>query len=1005
MKKIVSIMIILLLCGAGVRGQDISPVAGIVVDADNNPIAGVCVRQQNNRSNYTFTDASGHFVLTVEKGQSVELSLNNGDKVVKMISNDDPIVFDIRAKAMDYGFGVRYNLLESTASISTVSGDELDKMKALNPENSLYGQLPGLAVMENGGSPWQGGNPSMFIRGRGTYQTSDILVLIDGIERPFSALSPEDIESVSVLKDAASLALFGQRGANGVLYVKTKRGRYNSGKEVKVNYQHGLTFPRNMPTMVNGTTYARAVNEACKNDGIAPVFSDYDIADINNGTYPYLLPNVNWFDEALRSNGSQDRLSVSFRGGSNVVAYYSVLELNNEQGIYRPVDFNDEYSTQLKRTVFNVSNKLDIHLTKTTDFSINMTGNIAQFVRPGGPMHGAIFGLLYQLPPTAMPVYAEDGSWGGNPLYITDNLSSNPVAQIANRGYVSNHSRRLAVDGMITQDLSLLLKGLSADVRIGYDNMAEYADRREVNDFIYTTYSWFRDPATHGIPEANVTANSSGKYSVMNIAGAFNGQWRHSFLEGKLNYFFQKGLHSIAAMAGYYQEKYVGSGQYSTIMHQSLIGQAHYSYDQRYVAELALSYSGSNYLTPGDYFCFYPAISGAWIISNESFMRDSKVDLLKLRASFGLSGNNQIAQNLFVQSFTQGGGYPFQLANTNSPGMIEGQMATDNLSPELSRTFNLGFDFMFRKKLSGSLDLFYSRRSQILANASNSTSGLLGVSAPMICTGIVDNKGFETGLTWNDKAGNVSYTIGAQVSYARNKIINMEEEYKEFDYLKSTGRRVGQPFGLQTQGFFNDWDEVNAATPQAWGALRPGDIRYKNQNGDDIIDQNDIVAIASPTGYPGVYFSCNLGLEWKGLGFNILMQGAADYSVNLNTVGLYRGLVDNTTISQYMYDNSWSSERNTPALFPRLTTLKNDNNFRNNDIWIVENSFVKLRNVQIYYKLPQRLVGKVKMSDASIFLNGSNLFSIDHLPVSDPEFIGANYPLMTTYSFGVNFKF
>ena len=749
----------------------------------------------------------------------------------------------------------------------------------------------------------------------------------------------------------------------------------------------------------------RAVNEASRNDGLTNMpFSDYDIVDLNNGAYPYLLPDVDWFKEALRSHGTQDAVTVSFRGGSERVAYYSMLDYSNEQGILGPVNLNEKYSTQLRRNVFNASNKIDVRLTPTTDLSANLTANIAQFVRPGGPMWGALFDLLYELPPTAMPVYAEDGTWGGNPLYTTDDVSSNPVAQIANRGYISNHSRRLAVDGTLSQDLGILLKGLSADIRVGFDNMAEFADRRQIPGFLYTTYTWTRNPTTY--EPVNINAQINGQEDIINTGSGFNDQWRHALMQGKLNYFFHKDVHSLHASAGYYQEKFVGTERYNTFLHQSMFGHVHYSYDQRYVADLALSYSGSNYLAPGDYFRFYPAISGAWIVSNESFMRGSQIDFLKARASFGLSGNDLITQNLFWQDFNQGGGYPFRDASdTNIAGRLEQQLATEKVEPECSYTGNFGIDFSIWKKLSGSLDLFYSHRTNIMAESGNTTSNMLGVTAPIICTGIVDNRGFETGLKWNDRVDEISYTIGAQFSYVRNKIINREEQFRLWSDTKRTGRRVGQQFGLKTDGFFQNGNEVNAATPQAWGELHPGDVRYIDHNGDGIIDSEDEQPIASPTGYPGIYFSLNLGVEWKGLGFSALVQGAAEYGVNLNTTGLYRGLVDNTTISQYMYDNSWSGERSTPAIYPRLTTLRNDNNFRINDIWMKENPFVKLRHVQIYYRLPQQLANKARLTDVTIFLNGSNLFCIDKLEVSDAEFIGANYPLMTTCTLGVNFKF
>lgn len=1006
MKKAIFILFISILSVCTLYGQSVEPFAGIVVDKDGRPVVGATVCQNDDVMNYTVTDDKGRFALQVESGHKVRISFPNGNYILVRTEGDGQrtIVFDDRATRIDYGFDVAFNKIESTAAVNTVSDEVLEKTRALNPENSLYGMLPGLAVMQNGGSPWFGASPSMFIRGKGTYKNANILVLVDGVERPFSSLAMEDVESVSVLKDAAALALYGQRGANGVLMVKTKRGQYG-GKEVKVNYQHGFTRPIALPDMVDGYTYAKAMNEAYANDGLGtPMFSEYDMVDIANGTYPYLLPDVDWFKESLRSFGSQDNVSVSFSGGSKTVAYYALVDYNHEAGIYKPVDYNDQYSTQLKRHVLNVSTKLDARLTKSTTLSVNLTGNIAQYRRPGGPQHEAIFGLLYKIPSTAMPIKAEDGTWGGNPLYITDNVSSNPVGQIAGRGYVQNHSRRLAVDGTLRQELGMLVPGLSADVRVSYDNMAEYGEQKSVNDFVYTIYEYYRDPETHSIPESSITRMRYGTDALMKVSSSFNTQFRHALLQGRVNYVLERDLHSLNASLGYYQEKYIGNGQYHTYMHQSVIGHVHYSYDDRFIGDLAMSYCGSNYLAPGDRFRFYPSLSGAWIISNENFMKGSVADLLKVRASFGVAGNDLIDQNLFIQGYTAGDGYPFKDANTNSGGRLEGQMATEKVSPESAKMFNFGVDFSLWHKFTGNVDVFYTHRTGILADSGNTTSGILGVAAPMICSGIVDNAGVDVGLGWADRKGDFSYNIGVLYSFSRNKIVNQEEEYRPYDYLKRTGNRVGQPFGLISDGYFANDDEVKGALPQ-WGTLRPGDARYKDQNGDRKIDQDDFVAISSPTEYPGMYFSLSFGFEWRGLGMDVLFQGAADYGITLNTVGLYRGLVDNTNISQYMYDNSWSAERDTPARFPRLTSQKNDNNYQNSDIWTVNNPFLKLRNLNIYYRFPQRWMSKIKLKEMCLFLNGSNLFTIDRLPASDAEYIAANYPLMATYTIGLNFKF
>ena len=655
--------------------------------------------------------------------------------------------------------------------------------------------------------------------------------------------------------------------------------------------------------------------------------------------------------------------------------------------------------------MFSASTNLDIKVTKTTGLQVGMYANIAQFQRPGLAF-GTLFSYLYKLPATAFPIKAEDGTWGGNSTYIDNDLSMNPVAQIANRGYVNNHQRHIGIDGTLKQDLSDLLQGLSADVRIGLDNLAIYNDPKTIGNFRYTVSSFVRESQTNQIPNANISHEIYGAEAIMNLGGSFSGQYRHGFIHGKLNYEKAWNRNVVHGTVGYVQEKSVGDGQYNTLLQQSLIGQAHYVFNRKYIVDLAASYSGTNYLEKDNRFRFYPAVSAAWIMSDEDFLKEyATIDFLKLRGSFGYSGNGNIQQNLFVQGFTSGGGYYFRETNASFGGRLEGRMATLNLSPELSRTINFGAEYSFLKKLSGTVDLFHSYRTKIVANGDNTISSVLGVTAPYLCTGIVSNHGFEVGVNWMDKKGDFTYLIGGQFSYARNEIIEMEETYKPHEYMRTTGKRVDQPFGLETLGFFSDQDDINSSPSQSWGVLRPGDIKYKNQNNDNVIDANDVVALSHPTSYPEMYFSLAISLGWKGLGINALFQGVANYGINLNTNGTYWGLYDNYTISQFMYDNSWSRERNTSDRYPRLSSQVNPNNYRNNDIWIVDNSFIKLRSLEIYYLLPKTLLSKISINSAKLSLKCSDVFSINKLDISDPEFIGANYPLLSTYLLGLTFTF
>lgn len=891
----------------------------------------------------------------------------------------------------EYGRGVSFNSKESTTASAQATADDLSHKTSINPSNNLFGKIPGLQVLQRAGNAWDSGS-TLYIRGLGTTNNRNPLILVDGFERSIVNLTVQEIESVTVLKDAASLSLYGIRGANGVVYIKTKRGS-KAAPVIDLSYEFNFATPNRLPEFVDGHTYAQSLNEALRNDGLSQRYNQQELDAFKNQTYPDFYPNVNWMDEALRNHSYGDNANFSIRGGGEMVQYYAQLNYLDDRGILQPTSDNDGYSTQFKFSKLNIRTNLDIKVSQSTQLQLNLLGNFSEHNRPSRGT-GEIFNALYQVPSGAFPIKTPNNLWGGTSIY-----NNNPIAFISGGGYARAQTRTLFADMGLTQRLDFITEGLSANIKVGLDNNASYWDSNS-RTFAYESAVKNWEVAGEDIYKklANETELSFGS-NVGDITRHFN-------FSGQLNYDKNWEKHKLNVALIYAMDKETNKGRNASYAFQDIVAHAHYAYLNRYLLDVSLSASASSVLEPGHQWGLFPSIGAGWVISEEAGMQQDWLNLLKLRASYGIAGRADYGANLFKDIYGGGSSYFFKNTLNSQSGMAEKQLRVNGLTYEKSHKLNVGVDFMAFNKLSLTIDAFYDHRTDILVSGSGKTSTMLGISAPMINDGIVNNYGVEIGAGWNDQIGQVRYQLGAQFSFTRNEIQNMNEAYQPFDYLKRTGHSLGQIFGYEVEGIYQSQEEIdNRETKQYLSEVHPGDLKFKDQNGDKRIDNYDQIALGYTEICPEIYYSFDLGAEYKGIGFTAQFQGAANYSKALSIPSVYRPLMNNHTISQHYYDNRWS-ETTPNGIYPRLTTLGSANNYNTNSLWITDASFLKLRTLELYYQLPQAMLMKGKvLKQARIFARGHDLFSLDKIDIADPESMGAAHPTMTQYTFGINLRF
>lgn len=948
------------------------------------------------------------------------LSLLAGMSLPAMAQTDiiDSVAY--KDQLVDIGANRQFSREQSTASVSVITNKDVNKRGARNIGNNILGQGSGLVGLDGAGL-FNAQNPTFYIRGVQSSSGSTPLIIIDGVERAMENVVAEDVESVQILKDAAATALYGYKGANGVLLITTKHGKYNSNS-IKVSYDHTFSYLTNKPEMVDAATYASAVNEAYRNQGGSAIYSDAVIDAYKNGTNPLYYPNVNWADETFRNVSHNNRYDVELKGGTSNFRYYTNVQLLTNKGFIKNFQ-NDGYSTQNKYTRGTLRSNMDIDLGPKTKLHTHLYGLLTEQSQPGS--QADLWGMIYKVPANAFPVKLNDAVWGGNTVYTTNN----PVAQSQAAAYYKNHQRALYADLQLDQDLSSITEGLSAQTQIGYDTWSNvYEDHSKTY-----RYSYY-EVANNGDVVANGNASMSaiqGSDSNMGTGSGNNSWIRRCIWNASINYdrtFAEK--HNVYGQLKYDYEYNDKTGTNTTVYRHNVSLFAHYGFDSRYLLDVALVESGSSRLAPGSKWAFSPNVSAAWNISNEAFMKNVKwIDFLKLRASWGnqsldvLPGDNvwtYYDQFYLMDAAT----YPFDATYTGTQwgNTYLGTARTQSLGHEQSSKLNVGFDATLFGDLNISADYYYQHRYNIWYSTAGSYSSVFGLTAPYENVGVINQKGFEVSADYSKKFNN-DFTINLGASMTLNKTIVEEqaEAPQLFANTSSTGKRYGQAFGYVANGFFQKSDDldgdgtISAAEMQQKGypvqnftTVHPGDVKYMDLTDDDKIDSNDRQAIGYSTTAPDLYYNFHLGAEYKGLGIDAMFQGVGKWTGFKTTNGLYRSAVATNTLSQYLYENSWSAERgNTEnAQFPRLSTTSNANNDVNSTLNMFDRSYLKLRYVEMYYYLPQTMLQKVDfISNVKVYVRGTDLFTADHLDKADAAVYSATQPLTRSIQVGAAVTF
>lgn len=890
---------------------------------------------------------------------------------------------------------VAQNMLDEreTSAVSAVTEDELEKNSAVNSYNMLYGLLPGLSVMQRVGYD---ANPNLILRG-----SEAPLILVDGYERSLEYIAASEIASVKVLKDGAATAIYGPRGSKGVVLVTTKRGNYES-KEISINYTHGMDFPINQPEMADGYTYALARNEALYYDGLPLQYNQPMLDALRDGNYPDLFANTDWLDEGLRKHTVNNQLDIIFRGGGKKLRYFTALTYKNDFGILNDKYTKQErYNSQLRKYDLNLRMNLDIDLTPTTLVQWTMFGSIKERTRTK-EYTSTVFPLFYNTPAAVYPVKTSSGKWGGDLIW-----NQNPIATMADKGYFKANPRALQADLRIRQDLSALTKGLSAELAIAYDNYAVYKEEG-AKTYMYEVNTPTANIVTGGDFEtATRTYGTDGALSV-NCWGMTE-QYVNAHAEGKINYERAFGKHAVNAAGIYRQEYWSSLGRNNTTKRLSFIGQAGYSFANKYMLDAVISYVGTSRL-PKDRYRAYPALSAAWLISKENFMENAVdvIDFLKLRASWGQAGNDNIAYELDRAYWTSGSGYNYTDGCIGQEGLREDTPAMYDLTLERVNKYNVGLDLRLFKKLTFTADAYLHQYNDALIGVGNLYSSVYGISVPQSNIGKYKRQGFELSAEWNDQVNkHFSYYVGANISRAKTKVQENGEGFKDYPWMSAKGLPIGQIFGYEAIGYFNDQADIDNSPEQTFSAVRPGDVKYKDLNGDNIIDNRDIKAIGHSGSIPEWYGGLSLGFEYKGFGVDLLFQGAAGWTRQLNASSVYRPLRNNTNLSTWYLEKKvrWTEQTKDIANMPRLSTLDNANNYQTSTQWLENGNFLKLRNANIYYNLPKKWIAPMRMESCKIYVRGNNLFSLDHISYLNCEDMSLNYPDMFSLYAGINIKF
>ena len=991
---------LLCICSTAATFAQTATVSGVVKDDTGEPVIGAGVLVKGTTLG-TITDIDGHFsfraddlngvlVVSFVGMETQEIPMKGKGTFDIVLKSSNTLLEEVQVVA--YGAQKKVTL---TGSISSVNTDELLKVPTASIGNMLSGVLSGVSSIQSSGQPG-GDDPDVFIRGISTLNTMNAkpLYLVDGVERSFFQIDPNEVENITILKDASSTAVFGVRGANGVIIVTTKRGKEGKAK-INASFSYGIQTPTRMPEFVNSYDYATFLNEAYTNDGKDPKFTPEAVEAFRTHSNPIIYPDTDWMELLFKSSAPQTQGNVNISGGTERVRYFISMGMLDQKGFFKNHD--TRYDANFNFNRYNYRANLDIDFTKTTLVAINMGGRVEKrnFPRSGDDIN-QLFRRIYWATPFSGPGIV-DGKWiKGNSQYLPVGLSDG-LGNIYGRGYGSKTTNVVNLDLALTQKLDFVTKGLQFKIKVAYNSGYDHTKERATSIESYQPWyrkdvTWMEHPA--GSDPNEVVYIQDGEAGLISYAESF-GKSRDWYAEASFDWKRDFDLHHLSALALYNQSKtYYPDSDYPGIPrgYVGLVGRVTYDYDNKYLIEGNVGYNGSENFAPGNRYGFFPAVSGGWVLTQEEFLKDNPVvNFLKIRASYGIVGNDRyhpygtgfMDRFLYLpNSYFIGSGYQFGTGTSWSPGAYEKSFGNSGLSWEKSAKQNYGIDFsLFNQKLSGSIDYFYEKRTDILAKASTDPI-IHAMSLPVLNLGIVSNKGVELNLKWNHKINSFRYWTNLNVSYAKNKIVYQDEVPSEYTYTLKTGHPVGQPFGLKVRGFYYEGMEDVADHSYV---LKEGDVVYEDLNHDGKNDDNDKTAIGYPS-YPLLKAGLTLGFEYKGFDFSMLWVGATKTSRVLEeTFRKPLGETYDRSLMSHQFTDRWTPETAATAKLPRATIDGVKNNYRDSELWVKDASYLRLKNIEIGYNFRLPFMPKIGMEKMRVFMTGYNLLTFDKLKISDPE--------------------
>lgn len=907
----------------------------------------------------------------------------------------------------------------STAAVSSVSGSLLYKTPTVNLTNTLYGLVPGLMVEQGNGGLFGNDDANLTIRGLGSYNYGSYAIFVDGFQTQssfFRYMSPSEIESVSILKDAAALAPFGMTGANGVIWVETKRG-YVGKPRVQAQVRSGIQQATHITKPLESYDYASLYNEAASNDNgrvWSPHYTPAQLESYKNGTGT----NVDWYDQVLKSSAPYTSADLTFDGGVKRGKYFVMLGLTDNQGLYDVKTDDQRANLGLKQ--YHLRSNFDFSIRNIFEGKIEIGARIDDIKRPNYST-SSLWNNLERYPNNIYPVKTSKGNWSGTTIY-PDNL----VASISDIGYVSTHDRSLMANFTLKEKLDFLLPGLYISQAASFSQWTRgtYSVNRN-----YERWTDAGEQSANPLPE---TGDRNTNYSISDDNGTNQWDWKQfQFMAG---YDKQFENHLVSVAFSYLQNSYIvdanrngDAGVQMFYNTQNIGGRIHYVYNSKYTGEIGFSYSGSDNFEKGNRFGFYPAVSLGWILSNESFLNSiSAIDFLKMRLSVGKSAYDQFnwgwyRRYLYQQYYlTLGTYYTGSSATpTSNSNLGIDYLANPDIFAEASMKYNLGIDAKLFKGLDVTLDFFMDKRSGIISQ-DNAMSALIGVDPPMRNIGEVTTTGIESSLNYSGSFGKLQYSIGGNLTWIKDKIDYMSELPPASPLAAKTGQPIGTRFGYECIGFYDVTDFNSDGTLKdgipvpTFGTVQPGDMRYRdiNDGGDGVIDERDMLKIGKRS-YPEMFFSFNAGVAYAGFDFRVLVQGVSGREINLLSASNKTvALQDNRTAyeianGRWAYYPDQGIDTRSTATYPRLSTQQNENNYINSSFWIKNGDFMRVRNLEIGYNLPHQFLQKIKIEKVRIFINGMNLFTFSSLLKDydmDPETL-TGYPALKSYNAGITIGF